>query len=576
MSQSLYTSMGGIAAATTELSVISNNVANINTTAYKSSSVQFADVYYSTLSYGSVATGAQGGTNPIQIGVGVEVSAISTNFSTGSWVATGSNTDLMINGPGFFTVQASDGSTFYTRAGDFSIDEDGNLVTSDGYKVLGTSSTLSSSSSGDTVQIPTSITATVGGNASLASESMAELNGIDNTITQGYFTITDSSVPTAVANTSVASSPVVSLNGVNNAITAGTFMVGATLVTLDPTVVSGTSTVTNLMAAINTSLSATDITASIDPVTARMVFTDASGDPLTFTAGTSNFLATTGVTDGASPRSTNTLSFVPSTVTYNITLDAADVSGTVGGLVSAINTDLTTQGSTVVASINPMTGQIEFNQPSGHTLSFATPSTDLTVGGVVYHPSNFVAQAEITGSVGDYATKTLDWTVYVTDLSTATESTSANSTTINNDGSLEVTYKDGSTLSVQLNTSNQYEFIYTSSDAIKISGDDCVVSSDVAEPGNFVIQMATITNTEGLLAVGSNLYEAGPNTGDVIYTVAGEMGCGEVQSGGLEASNVDLSDELANMILAQRAIQANSRVFSTTSEVMDVITNMGR
>ena len=191
MSQSLYTSMGGIAAATTELSVISNNVANINTTAFKSSSVQFSDVYSTTLSYGSVATTESGGTNPIQIGVGVEVSSVSTDFSTGSWISTGSDTDLMINGSGFFTVEAPDGSTYYTRAGDFSIDANGNLVTTDGYKVLGTDSTLSSTSSGTTVQIPTSITATVQGNENLGTELMSNLNGIDNTITQGYFTVTN-------------------------------------------------------------------------------------------------------------------------------------------------------------------------------------------------------------------------------------------------------------------------------------------------------------------------------------------------------------------------------------------------
>ena len=90
------------------------------------------------------------------------------------------------------------------------------------------------------------------------------------------------------------------------------------------------------------------------------------------------------------------------------------------------------------------------------------------------------------------------------------------------------------------------------------------------------MQMATITNTEGLVSVGSNLYESGPNTGDIVFTVAGEMGTGKVASGGLEASNVDLSKELSNMILAQRAIQANSRVFTTTSNIMDVITQMGR
>lgn len=460
MSQSLYTAMGGISSATSQLSVISNNVANINTTAFKSSSVQFSDVYYTTLSYGSVSTAASGGTNPIQVGVGVQTASVSTDFSTGSWVSTGSDTDLMINGPGFFSVQASDNSTFYTRAGDFSLDEAGNLVTASGLKVLGTDSTLSSSSSGVTVKIPTSITATVTGNSALGAELVTNLNGINNNITQGYFTVTD-------------------------------------------------------------------------------------------------------ITD------------VPAT-SYYVPLTAADVSGTVTNLVASINTGLGA-GSNITAAV-AADGTITFTDTDGHNLTFTTPTTSRVIAGVTYNPSNFVAQTEIAtlGTAGDYATKTLDWTATITTLSTASESTSANSTTINKDGSLEVTYKDGSTLSVQLNSSDTYEFIYTSPDSVAISGAKCTVATDVAVPANFVIQMATITNTEGLLAEGNNLYSAGPNTGDIIYTVAGAMGCGEVQSGGLEASNVDLSKELSNMILAQRAIQANSRVFTTTSDIMQTITQMGR
>jgi len=121
MSQSLYTAMGGINAATTQIQVVSNNVANIDTTAFKASSVNFEDVYSTTISSGSVATSSSGGTNPIQEGVGTKVSSISKDFNAGSSVATGTSTDLMIKGSGFFTV--TDGSsTYYTRAGNFSFD----------------------------------------------------------------------------------------------------------------------------------------------------------------------------------------------------------------------------------------------------------------------------------------------------------------------------------------------------------------------------------------------------------------------------------------------------------------------
>lgn len=455
MSQSLYTAMGGIASATTQLSVISNNVANINTTAFKASSVEFSDVYSTTLSYGSVSTSTSGGTNPKQIGVGVEVSAISTDFNTGSWVSTGKSTDLMINGNGFFTVEATDGSTYYTRAGDFSIDANGNLVTSNGYKVEGTDSILAATSSGETVKIPTSIVVDQVGNVNVGTKLLTDLNNT-KPITTGNFTI-------------------------------------------------------------STRLGA--------------------GAP----------------------------------VAHTISLSAADTSGSVANLAAAIQTDLGTPAATGV-TVGVSNGQITFTVDNvvSDTISFSTPT-----GG-----SNFVTTTEMNNSVKTgnvYASKILDYTVNISDITSANAATSVNSTTINEDGSIEVNYKNGGTLSVEKDSSGaNYQFVYTSPNDVKIAGLNCTVAPNIAVPANFVIQMATITNTEGLVSVGSNMYASGPNTGDIVYTVAGEMGTGKVAAGGLEASNVDLSRELSNMILAQRAIQANSRVFTTTSNVMDVVTQMGR
>lgn len=552
MSQSLYTAMGGISSATTQLSVISNNVANINTTGFKASSIQFSDVYYSTLSYGSVSSTGSGGTNPMQVGVGVQTSSISTNFKTGSWYATGSNTDMMINGQGFFSVQAPDGSAYFTRAGNFSLDASGNLVTANGYKVLGTSSTLSAHSSGTTVKIPTSITATVTGTnlvANAATAVTAELNGTKSPISDGYFQV------------------------------SVTPLAGAT--TIYNVVVDADTTVQDMVDQINTSLTGSNVTANlhtdgtisfdVDPTTTTVVFTTPTTPTIIggTTYSSSNFLTQTGV--GLSEHTLTTDSITPvmlgnidagtftiddavtgATTTITLTNPYADTPA----LIDAINTQLT---STSI-SAKLIDGAIRFSSSiTGDQLTI----TDGT--------SDFVA---VCGLNGTRSSSTLDYSVNITDLTS--QSTSANSETINKDGSLEVTYKDGSTLSVEQGVDGTYSFIFHTADSIPIDGTKCVVDKSVAVPANFVIQMATVTNTEGLLAVGNNLYSAGPNTGDIIYTVAGKMGCGELQSGGLEASNVDLSAELSNMILAQRAIQANSRVFSTTSEIMQTITQMGR
>jgi flagellar hook protein FlgE len=112
------------------LDVTGNNIANVNTTGFKSSSVQFQDTL-SQLTRGGGAPGAEGGTNPAQVGLGVQVAGIATNFNQGSSQATGKATDLMISGDGFFAV-TNGGQTLYTRAGGFTPDAQGRLVTADG------------------------------------------------------------------------------------------------------------------------------------------------------------------------------------------------------------------------------------------------------------------------------------------------------------------------------------------------------------------------------------------------------------------------------------------------------------
>ena len=91
-----------------------------------------------------------------------------------------------------------------------------------------------------------------------------------------------------------------------------------------------------------------------------------------------------------------------------------------------------------------------------------------------------------------------------------------------------------------------------------------------------VMQIATVTNEAGLVSQADNLWTIGPDTGKTYYTMAGQMGTGDIVTGGLESSNVDLARELSNMIIAQRAINANSRVFGTASSVMETLSQLGR
>lgn len=126
---SFSTSLSGLNANSQALSVIANNLANLNTSAYKSESPQFRDLFYQQV-------GVDGAGNPIQIGVGSRISSIATQFTQGNVESTGVATDVAIQGEGFFAVRRG-GFIQYTRAGNFSLDADGFLVTSDGGNVLG-------------------------------------------------------------------------------------------------------------------------------------------------------------------------------------------------------------------------------------------------------------------------------------------------------------------------------------------------------------------------------------------------------------------------------------------------------
>ena len=137
MLRSMYSGISAMKSNQTKMDVVGNNVANVGTTAYKKTTARFADALYQSAIYPSAPSGVTGGINPGQVGIGVKVSGILKNMVQGSLQTTGRDTDLAIDGDGFFTVQIGPGQVGYTRDGSFSLDMDGFLVTGQGYKVLG-------------------------------------------------------------------------------------------------------------------------------------------------------------------------------------------------------------------------------------------------------------------------------------------------------------------------------------------------------------------------------------------------------------------------------------------------------
>jgi flagellar hook protein FlgE len=124
---SFNVALSGLNAASTDLNVTGNNIANVGTTGFKSSRAEFADVYASTMNLGSTSNAA---------GNGVTVAAVSQQYTQGNITSTGASLDLAISGNGFF-VLSNNGSSLYTRDGTFSTDSSGNIVNSSGYNLQG-------------------------------------------------------------------------------------------------------------------------------------------------------------------------------------------------------------------------------------------------------------------------------------------------------------------------------------------------------------------------------------------------------------------------------------------------------
>lgn len=138
MIRAMYSSASGMQAEQTNIDVISNNLANVNTNGYKRATLQFQDLMYQTdKSPGArLADGSTTATG-LQVGFGVQPVATSRDFSQGDMVSSGGTYDLAIQGKGFFQVQMPDGTFAYTRDGSFKINQNGNLVNNSGYKLVG-------------------------------------------------------------------------------------------------------------------------------------------------------------------------------------------------------------------------------------------------------------------------------------------------------------------------------------------------------------------------------------------------------------------------------------------------------
>jgi flagellar basal-body rod protein FlgG len=132
--RSLFIAATGMEAQRINIDVISNNLANVNTTGFKKSRADFQELMYQSLkTAGAVSSDGNEVPTGIQIGLGVKPAAVQKMFNQGDFVSTGNNLDMVVEGNGFFQITKPDGEIAYTRAGSFKLNSEGNIVNSDGY-----------------------------------------------------------------------------------------------------------------------------------------------------------------------------------------------------------------------------------------------------------------------------------------------------------------------------------------------------------------------------------------------------------------------------------------------------------
>lgn len=192
MMRSLFAGVSGLNSHQTRMDVIGNNISNVNTVGFKSSSVTFQETLSQLLSGASAPQGSQGGINPIQVGLGVSVASINVNHTQGNLQSTGKVTDIAIQGNGFF-ILADGSSQYYTRAGNFGLDAVGTMVdSSSGLIVQGwmadTNGTINTNSNIGNIQLP--VGQTIPSQATTKMEFEGNLNSAsavgDSTVNASY------------------------------------------------------------------------------------------------------------------------------------------------------------------------------------------------------------------------------------------------------------------------------------------------------------------------------------------------------------------------------------------------------
>ncbi|MFO0095134.1 MAG: flagellar hook protein FlgE [Gemmatimonadaceae bacterium] len=506
MLRSLFAGVSGLRNNQVRMDIIGNNIANVNTVAFKAGRVTFKEGFAQLLQGASRPPGDQGGINPIQIGLGMQIGSIDQIVNQGNLETTGLNTDLAIQGDSFFVVRKGNQS-FYTRAGNFQVDALGQLVSpANGFSVQGRMYDNGQVQDGiRDIKLP------FGQKVSARPTTEAALAGNLNAsapVFQGNFNDPlDRALPINQKAWTETQIGVFDSQGTRHDIKLQSWKTGPNTWDwrIDPIASAQTFEVETSSSSPPAPVSLPTPPAGYEIKAANVRVYSATGVEYN-SPGDYTFNATSGEVTFTTNMPPNSVIKVGYFMSPTGTLPAGENSGTFTFDQAGL---LTTD---VVAGLN-------FGVPGANAVRI-----ELKLGGGV----NGLTQFASTSS-----------TAVLRDQNGFTAGTLQNFS-IDRFGLITGFFTNGTT-------------------------------SPLAR-----IVLADFNNPSGLLRIGDNMYQESANSGSGVLGFALEGSQSQLTSGALEMSNVDLAQEFTNMIVAQRAFQANGKVVSTSDDMLQELMTIKR
>ena len=534
--KSLNAGVSGLNAFQAKMDVIGNNIANVDTAGFKSSSITFAEMLNQNI--GREGSGDSAPQLSNQVGLGVRVSSISRDFSQGALQGTGVTTDLAITGNGFFVVNAG-GEDLLTRAGNFVFNSDGFLVDQAGNNVMGynadRSGNILAGGSPESVRID--------------FENPLPPKQTDLVTLAGNLNANTSKSRVMVAQSGFTSNGNAAENDtlINDLSQTLTDLADGDVISFDVTLNDGTTTTIN------------------------HTFTtgDTVGDMVdSFNTGLPSGEGELVLVDGSLTLRSSQLGDSELTIN-NTTITGAGSINFPGFSVSQEGqTNTQTMSTTVYDNLGRAHSLIlEFTQTANNTWEYSADFLDgESVTGGQTGNVTFDELGQMTS--GDLFTLTFEpgggaGTTSI-DISLGDANTGSSFTQYSGQNTAKVTgqdgYRSGLLVDVTIDGDGQVQGVYD-------NGNSAVLAQ---------IAIASVQNQNGLEMIGSGMFRPTSAAGETFVDTASNMASTSITSGSLEGSNVDLAREFTNMITSQRAYQSNARVITTSDEMLTEAVNLKR